>query len=426
MAETLQKKNIFRFSNITLWSFIAMVVGAILGLLIPNVMTELVFIGDIWINCIKMIIVPLILCIVTLAIATQEDLHTLGRVAVEIMIYYVSTSVFAVALGLGVSWLVNPARGITLQGLESVEVESVTADLSIQNFISSMFSGNIFESFSSGDMLQTMVFAILLGIALVTMKEKHKKYKDAVIHGLEAINEAINNYLRLMIKFTPIAVLFLIGDSFANYGMSILTSMVGLIGTFWLCIAIMFVFVYGIILWSVSGINPFSFVKKTSEVWMFAFASCASAACLPIEIKNARETWKVPDYISNFCLTLGSQLNSHGAAMLYGCVLVFIKEMYDLPMSFGQILQILLVATLIASSGGGIPSGGIVKLSILVSTFGLPAEIVGIMAGFWRFFDMGTTAGNALGDLAGAVTVAKFEERRAKKLGIPFGDNNPM
>src|SRR5699024_6710234 len=119
----------------------------------------------------------------------------------------------------------------------------------------------------------------------------------------------------------------------------------------------------------------------------------------------------VPDHIADFCITVGGQLNSHGSALLYGCVLIFISQMYDIQFSLATMIQIVLVGSLISVSGGGIPGSGIVKLSIVISTFGLPAEVVGIIAGFYRFFDMGTSTGNVLGDIAGTVTISKLEEK---------------
>lgn len=415
MAKT--KKSIFRLDNTAFWSFVMMILGAILGLLFPEIMGKLKFIGDIWIDCIQMMLIPLVLCIVTLAIGSQEDMRTLGRVAVRITIYYILTTLAAIAIGLGLALLLKPARGVVLSDYEITEI-SQTTSFTVEAFVTGLFSSNIFASFSEGNLLQTMVIAILLGVAVLRVKNQETKLR--FINAIESFNDVINEFLRMLIKLAPIAVLFLIADSFSKYGFSIFSSMVGLIGTFWLSILVNTLVVYCTILWAISGINPVQFIKDTAEVWTFAIASCSGAACIPLSIKNVKEKFQVPDHIADFCLTIGGQLNSHGTALMYGCVLVFISQMYNIPLSLGAMIQIILVGSLISASGGGIPGSGIVKLSILVSTFGFPAEIVGITAGFYRFFDMGTTTGNVLGDVAGTVTVAKLEERTAKKRGIPL------
>ena len=408
-----KKKSIFRLSNTAFWSFVAMVAGAVLGLAVPEVMVELRFIGDMWIDSIKMMLIPLVFCIVTLAIGKQEDAGTLGRVAGRIAVYYILTTLVAVAIGLGLAMLINPARGVDLSAFESAEVSSDGVEFTFVSFITGLISDNIFAAFADGDLLKTMVAAILIGVAALRMKDK--SMKNTFIRAIDSINEVIFELLRMLISVTPIAVLFLIGDSFARYGASIFTSMIGLIGTFWLSIILMSL-TYGLILMVICGMNPVRFLKDTADVWMLAFATCSSGACIPVAIRTCKEKFDVPDYIADFCITVGGQLNSHGAALMYGCVIVFITQMYGIDMPVGQLVQTVLVSSLIASSGGGIPGSGIVKLSILVSTFGFPAEIVGIIAGFYRFFDMGTSTGNVLGDVAGTVTVSKIEERRALKM----------
>ena len=235
------KKSIFRFSNTALWSFIMMILGAILGLLFPETMSKLKFIGDIWIDCIQMMLIPLILCIVTLAIGTQEDMKALGRVAVRITIYYVLTTFAAVAIGLGLAFLLNPARGVVLSDYEVTEISSTTS-FTVETFITGLFSDNVFSSFSEGNLLQTMVIAILLGIAILRVKNQQSKV--CFINAIESLNDVINEFLRMMIKLAPIAVLFLIADSFGKYGFSIFSSMVGLIGTFWLSILVNTLVVY--------------------------------------------------------------------------------------------------------------------------------------------------------------------------------------
>jgi len=421
MAET--KKSVFRLSNTALWSFVAMVAGAFLGLAFPETMSDLKFIGDIWLKCINMIVIPLVLCIVTLAIATQEDAKTLGRLAARIAIYYAITSFAAVAIGLALSMVLKPGSGVNLEGLAATEITETTA-FTVEAFVSGLFTNNLFKTFTEGNLLQTMVIAIMFGIALLQVKNKESRAQ--VIGIIQAVNDMIFAYLNMIIKLTPIGVLFLIADSFGKFGFSIFTSMAGLIGTYWLSILLMTLLVYCTILWIVAKINPVKFIKDTSEVWMFTIATCSGSASIPVALKNVREKFGVPNRIADFCISIGGQLNSHGSALMYGCVLIFISQMYGVPLDLGTMIRIVFVGALISASGGGIPGSGIVKLSIVISTFGLPVEVVGIIAGFYRFFDMGTTTGNVLGDIAGTVTIAKMEENRAKKLGIPFGDDNEL
>lgn len=414
------KKSVFRFSNTALWSFIAMIIGAILGMVAPNLMADLKFIGDIWLKAITMAVIPLVFCIIILAIANQDDLTALGRISFRIVVYYMLTTVISIILGIALAWFIKPGQGMSIEGFTVTKVTGDIGDFTIANFVTNLFTSNLIKTFSDGNILQTLVAGVLFGIAVLIIKEK--VHKTRVINMVNSLTEMIYSYLRMIIRVTPIGVLFLIADSFGKYGFQIFTSMAGLIGTFWLSIALMILLVYCPILWFVAGISPLKFVKDTTEVWMMAIATCSSTACIPVNIKNCREKWSVPEYINNFCITIGGQVNSHGSSLMYACVFVFTCQVYNIPLELGTMIKLVIVGTLVASSGGGIPGSGIVKLAIVMSTFGFPPEIVGIIAGFYRFFDMGTTTGNVVGDVAGTVTISKMEEKRAKKLGIPFGD----
>lgn len=401
--------------SIATLNFIAMLIGAGLGMYFGKTMGNYKYIGDIWLNSIKMIVVPLVLCIMILAVGGQKDLSSLGRIATKTIVYYISTTVIASILGLIVAITLKPGAGVSLAGLESVELKG-TAVFTVANFLTSLFSDNMFGSFANNNIIQTMVIAILLGIAILRMKNKERQ--ELVLNWFQSINDMLYMFIALVIKASPIGVLFLMADTFGKFGFSIFTSMAGLIGTYWLSVILHVILVYGLLLWISAGISPFKFLKDSSEVWTFTIASCSSAATIPVNTKVAKEKFGVPSRIADFSIPLGAQINYDGSVLLYSCVLMFIGQLYGLHFDMGTFIRIVIVSTLISSSGGGIPGSGIVKLLVLVQTFNLPVEIVGIIAGFYRFFDMGTTTGNCLGDLAGTVFISKWEERRAKKLGV--------
>ena len=392
----------------------AMVLGALLGILFGETMCSFKFIGDIWLNCIKMILVPLVTCMVVTAIGSQKDLRTLGRIALRIMIYYVITTVIAILIGLGVTYAFKPGLSFNAAGLSSSQVEA-GGGLTAESFFTNLFSSNMFKTYADADILPTMVIAIFIGIAILRMK--NQEHKETVLHWFESINSLISEYLRMIIGLAPIGVVFLMADSFGKYGVTIFTSMAQLLGTYWFGLLLQVLFVYGGSLLLFARMNPLRFLKDASPVWTFTIATCSSTANIPNSLKTAKEVFHVPDSIANFCIPLGANMNCDGLSMTFACVIVFIGQMngiqYDLP----TLLRIILVATLLSSAGSGIPGGGIVKLMTIVGTFGLPSEIVGIMAGFYRFFDMGTTTCNCLGDLVGTVCITKMEEKRAKRLG---------
>lgn len=399
-------------NNTTLLTLVAMVLGAVFGIAFGEGMGNFRFIGDIWLDLIKMIIIPLILCLMITAIADQEDAISLGRISFRTLIFYLITTVLATIIGITVALIIKPGLGISLEGLAAVDLDS-PEELTLQSFISGLFSNNMFGTFSSGNIIQTLVIAIFLGIAILKMT--NKDHKDFVLKGFRSLNEIIFLYITMVIKLAPVGVFFLIADTFGLYGFSIFTSIAGFIGTFWVGIALLMLLVYGGSLWIFARMNVFTFLKKSIPVWMFTLASCSSSASVPVVIKSAKEDFKVPDGIAKFGLTLGSQINSGGSAILYPAVLIFISQLYGIPLDLSTLIQMTIVATLLCTASGGVPGGGIVMMLVIVETFGMPVEIVGIIAGFYRFIDMGTTTSNVLGDLVGTICVSKWEARTMAK-----------
>lgn len=372
----------------------AIVAGAVLGLLFGDKMSDFKFIGDIWLNAIKMIIVPLVFVLITLAVGGQKDLKTLGKAAGKIILLYIISTVIASVVGIILPSILKPGVGVNIEGLETQEITGTTS-FTISTFISSLVSSNISGTFAEGNVLQTMVIGILFGIAMLSIKNEDSR--SFLIKGLNSVRDLIYAYLKMVIKVTPIGVLFLIADSFGKYGFSIFSSMAGLIGTYWLGVIVLIVVYYFPLLWFGAGINPIEFLKKSSPVWTFTIASCSSSATIPISIKTAKENFGVKPDIVDFSVPLGAQVNYNGSAILYTTVLMFISQMYKIPFDFSTLLRIVLVVTLVAASGGGIPGSGIVKLLVVVQTFNMPVELIGIIAGLYRFFDMGVTTTNCLG-----------------------------
>ena len=376
--------------------FISMILGGILGLLLSELMIQLGFIGKIWLSLIKMIVIPMILVTIITGITSQKDIKSLGRISFRIMAFYVITTLIASAIGISVASIIKPGEMANFAGLASKEISGST-DVTIADFFLGMFSKNMFKTFADGKILQTLIISIMLGIAI--MKMKNEEYKDKVIIGFNALSDMVYSLIGMIMIISPIGVFFLMAASFGQYGTSIFTSMAALAGTYYLACLIQILLVYCTTVWFTTGINPFKFLKKSSELWVYTIATCSSVASIPINIKVAKEKFGVPEKISGFTIPLGSQMNYDGSVILYGCVIVFISQVVGTPLSIGIMLKVIILSAIFSTGGGGIPGSGIVKLLVMVEAFGLPVEIVGIIAAFYRIFDMGTTTNNCLGDL---------------------------
>lgn len=392
--------------------FAAMIAGGILGLTVGKPMVSLGFIGDIWLNCVKMIIVPMILVTILTGIVSQKDIKTLGRISVRIMAYYILTTLVACCVGLIVTSIIRPGTFADFTGLASQEV-SGEANITVSEFFTSLFSDNMVQTFADGNIIQTLIVAVMLGIAVLQMKSG--EYRKKAISALNVLNDWIFSLIGLVMKASPIGVFFLMGSSFGKYGASIFTGIASLLGTYYFACLVHVFLVYGGVLFFTCRINPLRFIKDSAELWMCTISTCSSVASIPINIKVAREKFGVPEKISSFTVPLGSQMNYDGSVILYGCVILFISQSIGLTLTIGTLVKVVLLSAILSTGGGGIPGSGIVKLMVMVEAFGLPTEIVGIIAAFYRLFDMGTTTNNCVGDLAGTIFVSKWEERSRRR-----------
>ena len=217
--------------SLTTQIFLAMILGAILGLIIGEPMTKLGFIGNIWLNCIKMIVVPMVIVTIITGITSQKDVKSLGRISARIMSYYILTTLVACAVGLAVALLIKPGTMANFTGLASKEITG-SADITIADFFMGMFSSNMFKTFSDGNILQTLIISVLVGIAILRMK--NEAFKETVINGFNALSEMVFSLIGMVMIVSPIGVFFLMAESFGKYGAGIFTSMATLAGTYYL------------------------------------------------------------------------------------------------------------------------------------------------------------------------------------------------
>lgn len=243
---------------------------------------------------------------------------------------------------------------------------------------------------------------------------KNQEHKATIKKVFEAANSMIFSLINMIMQVSPIGIFFLMGSSFGKYGAGIFTSMAVLVGTYYAACLAHVLIVYGGFLLVFAHINPFKFLKDSAELWIYTLSTCSSIASIPINIKVAKEKFGIPEKISGFTIPLGSQMNTDGSVLLYACVILFICQMVGQHMSLPQLINVIFISTIMSMGGGGIPGSGIVKLMVVVQAVGLPIEVVGVIAAFYRLFDMGTTTNNCLGDLVGTVIVGKAEEKAAK------------
>lgn len=400
-------RKIKKFS-LTTWIFIALIGGVVAGFIFQDHIVPFGIIGDLWLNLIKLIVVPLVLFVLMQTIGRIESGSGMGKVVGLTISYFIMTTVLAGIIGSSLALLFNPGRGFQIENIETETPPEVTPT----SFLESLVPDNIFFSMAEGEILQVLIVAILLGVAIRYIPDS--KLRSGVIAGIDHIAALIFAYIRVVIAISPVGIFFLMAETIGENGSNILGSLASLIGIFYIGILLQIFIVYGSVVWSVGKVNPIRFIVMSSKLWVFTASTASSSAAMPVSLGVAQEKFGIKQPIRNFVIPLGSQINHDGNAILLPLMAVFAGQAVGMDFSLTQLIGIVLLGTLLSFGGGGIPGSGIVKVLIVMQAFGLPMEVGAMAAGFYRLFDMGITTANCLGDLAGAVSINRLVGRKVK------------
>ena len=391
-------------------TLIAMVLGALLGFAIGGTATKIEFIGTIWLNMIKMFLVPIVVFMIIRGIASMDSPKKLGRIGLRVIVFYLVTTVLAAVLGIVVGEVMQPGVGFVFQQA-TTDASKVSSIPTLAKFLTSLFSSNIFASYSSADMLKVLVSAIIMGVGIVFMpEEKRKPVRD----WFTSMADMMMSIIGIAMQLAPIGVFCLMAAAMGKYGIGFLGNMSKLLVTFYAGCLIHFLCVYCIFLWATTGITPLEFVKKGMPTLTTAVSTCSSAATVPVNLRVAEENFGVDDAISGFSIPLGSSMNQDGGAILGGVVMLFCAQAMGIELTFGQIFNIVVLNTLVTSGSAGVPGGGIMRLMVVAAAMNLPLEIIGIIGGFYRLFDMGTTSMSVMGDLSATIVIDRWEKKRVE------------
>lgn len=390
---------------------LAMIAGSLVGIIVGEPAAAIGFIGDVWLNLMKMFLVPIVVAMLVKGIASMDSPKTLGRIGIKILAFYVVTTVLASVLGLGSTWLINPGKGF--QYVINTEEVTVNSMPSVGEFFTSMFSSNIFKSFTNADMMQVLIISVLIGVAIVLMPEgKREPVRDFFIHMADLMMSLIN----IALKLAPIGVFCLMAKALGQYGVSLLVTIAKILGVFYGCCLVHLLVVYCGVLWGFTGIKPWTFLKKAFPTFATAASTCSSNAVIPVSMDVATKNFECDESVAGLGIPLGATVNKDGVAILCGVVLLFSAQAMGLALSIQQVLNIMFVTVLVTSAGSGVPGGGLMNLMIVGTAVGIPLDIVIMVGGFYRFFDMGTTSMNCLGDMSATVIIDRLEKKRAARL----------
>ena len=382
---------------------IGFVLGAILGAIWGPGIVWIKPIGTIFISLLKMLIIPLIFATLVVGVASIAEPKKLGRVAGKTIVFYLITTAFAITIGLLLGNILQPGAGMNLV-LEGPAKEAVGAP-SLVDTIVNLIPTNPIGAMANGVVLQVIAFALFFGYAMTKAGEKGK----AVLHFFEGFAETMYKLTGIVMEVAPYGVFALIATTVGTHGMSILIPFAKLIFAVYLGVIIHEVVVYSGMTAIIAKMSPMKFFRGFGEASLLAFSTCSSSATLPVSMRCAQENLGVSSTISSFVQPLGATINMDGTALYQGVCALFVAQAYGIHLGFGGQLTVLVTALLASIGTAGVPGAGLVMLTIVLTSVGLPLEGVALIAGVDRILDMARTSCNVTGDAACAVVVAKTE-----------------
>ena len=403
-----QKKKL----SLTAKIFIALVLGVVAGLALqgnPGIATTYIKpFGTIYLNLIKMIVVPVVLLSIMQGIVSLQDVRKVGSLGVRTVVYYLCTTAFAVTLGLLFANLLNVGAGYVLPS-ESLVYEAKEAPSFIDTLVN-IFPSNFFQPLADANMLQVIVIAIFFGFGVILSGEKGKA-AEAVIDSLAEVSFKV---MGMIIQLSAIGVFALICPVIAQNGPSVLLPLLKVIIVAYVGYIVHALLVYSSSVKAFAGMSPVAFFKVASRPMLFAFSSASSVGTLPFSIEASGKLG-VRKEVASFVLPLGATINMDGTAIYQGVCAIFIAEIFGIDLTIAQQLTIILTATLASIGTAGVPGSGMIMLAMVLQSVGLPVEGIALVAGIDRILDMGRTTVNITGDIACSVCVDAMDKKQGTK-----------
>ena len=410
-AETKQKKKI----GLTTKIFIDLLAGAVFGIVLcymvpsghvkDDIIVEgiLYVVGQGFIRLMKMLVVPLVFCSLVCGSMAIGDTKKLGTVGVRTLIFYLFTTALAITVALSVGNIINPGIGLDMSAIKSnaAEVEEMVAT-SLSDTILNIIPDNPLNSLASGNMLQIIVFALIVGIILAKLGER----TETVGNFFSQFNDIMMEMTMMVMSLAPVGVFCLIARTFANIGFSAFVPLAKYMVGVLLALAIQCFIVYLGLLKVFTGLNPFKFIKNFFPVMAFAFSTATSNATIPLSIDTLAKKMGVSKKISSFTIPLGATINMDGTAIMQGVAVVFAAQAFGIQLDMMDYLTVIGTATLASIGTAGVPSVGLVTLTMVFNSVGLPVEAIGLIMGIDRILDMTRTAVNITGDAVCTTIVA--------------------
>ncbi|MBQ6235983.1 MAG: dicarboxylate/amino acid:cation symporter [Clostridia bacterium] len=388
-------------SWITLACFI---LGAVTGLLWPRLFSHIGFIGTVYVNLLKLMALPIVLC--TVFNAASRGVKSASGTLLKTVLLFVILFTVSFLLSGALYTILAPGKGFTLTSGEAWTGSA--ADLSLEGFLTSIFSPNIFASLGTGAMLPTILFAFFMGV--VAGRVKAQKLMD-LVGELETV---FSRMLSCILRLTPLGVFVLMGKCTADFGAQALGGALGYVLYAWGGCILILLLVMILPLWIFCRIDPITYFRKMGRVLLSAISTCSSAATLPETLRTCREEFGVPEHIAGVAAPLGCTIHMCGGAVSFCLLAMFTMQMTGRPVTVGTFLLMLVFAEALNMAAPGIPGGGIVLGATFLGLLGMQdiGLFLGMYAGIYRLLDMAYTSLNVAGDVTAVLLIDRWEGRK--------------
>ena len=407
---TMKKKK----RNLTTIIFIALILGAAAGLALnlwvpqgyvrDEVIVNGIFyvIGQGFIRLMQMLVVPLVFCSLVCGSMAIGDTRRLGKVGMKTIAFYLLTTAIAITVAILLASLINPGTGLDMGRIETTET-AVGEKLSMADTLLQIIPTNPLGALASGEMLPIILFALIIGVILAHRGEK----ADTVSSFFSQFNDIMMDMTMGVMKLAPVGVFCLIARTFAGLGLDAFLPLLKYMLAVFLALALQGLVVYQVLLKLFTGLSPVRFLKKFAPVMAFAFSTATSNATIPLSIDTLHRKMGVSKKISSFTIPLGATINMDGTAIMQGVAVVFAAQAFHIQLSAADFLTVSATATLASIGTAGVPSVGLITLSMVFNSVGLPVEAIGLIMGIDRILDMTRTAVNITGDAVCTTIVAR-------------------
>jgi Na+/H+-dicarboxylate symporter len=402
--------------SLTARILIGMAAGLVVGVILNNVSTPFIdaylvnglfaMVGKMFVNALKMLVVPLVVFSLLCGVLGIGDVAQLGRVGGKAFVLYIATTTVAITLGIMMALLIGPGQGFTMEGVKATGIAAKAAP-SVWDVFASIVPSNPIQAFAEGEMLQIIFYVIVVGVAALMLGKASEPFANAC----EYLNDLMMKVVSIVMYFAPYGVFCLIARTFAQQGIDLFIPVMAYVVTLVGSLAIHLFVTLMLLLKVMTGLSPVTFIQKIKPAMLFAFSTASSNATIPVTYRSVTERVGVDNSVASFTIPLGATINMDGTAIMQGIATVFLANVYGIDLGLTGYITVILMAVLASIGTAGVPGVGLVMLTMVLAQVGLPIEGIALIMGVDRLMDMLRTAVNVSGDAVVSTIVAYGEKK---------------